>query len=532
MLPFFCIMKYFVLLLAICIFSCKPNADADNFLELSVNALLFPPEGGKERVIINSNLNWVISSPSVDWVTWEYIDDNSVQFNVNENCTDKKRVCNVEFKCDDKSCFLLIEQKAVDTLSFIGGDFYTFSSLKDTLHLEIKSNVSYKLKYLNGGNSWISLLKKDGMIVSSESGGKVSFQIENNQSSISRQAHIVVYNETRLLSDTVCVFQAGNKIEKTYEDGMYGLIKNSLVGNVDLVVLGDGFTKKDLNIGGVYEKSMYKAIDYFFSIEPYNSYRDYFNIYMVIAESAEEGVGEKKLLGGKNINNKFGTAFGDGTEIVCNNELIFEYARKVKEIPEDKPITVLVVLNSSKYAGTAYLYPEGNSIALCPMSTEEFPNDFEGIVHHEAGGHAFGFLLDEYVYNQRKMPDERKEMIREWQEMGYHMNLDFTDDLDKILWKDFIGINKYTPVGAYEGGYEYQYGVWRSEENSCMNNNIPYYNVQSRWAIVKRIMDLSDIEFSIQDFIKNDFPEYPTDSRALNTWENFVPLGTPVWGVK
>jgi hypothetical protein len=40
-------MKYFVLLLAICIFSCKPNADADNFLELSVNALLFPPEGGK-----------------------------------------------------------------------------------------------------------------------------------------------------------------------------------------------------------------------------------------------------------------------------------------------------------------------------------------------------------------------------------------------------------------------------------------------------------------------------------------------------
>lgn len=62
-----------------------------------------------------------------------------------------------------------------------------------------------------------------------------------------------------------------------------------------------------------------------------------------------------------------------------------------------------------------------------------------------------------------------------------------------------------------------------------MNNNIPYYNVQSRWSIVKRIMDLSEMEFSVQDFIKSDFPEYPTDSRTLDTWEDFVPLGTPVW---
>ena len=93
-------------------------------------------------------------------------------------------------------------------------------------------------------------------------------------------------------------------------------------------------------------------------------------------------------------------------------------------------------------------------------------------------------------------------------------------------------MDKYAPVGAYEGGYEYQYGVWRSEENSCMNNNIPYYNVQSRWNIVNRIMQLSDIEFSVQDFIENDHPIYPKGSRGLNTWEKFVPLGNPVWVVK
>ena len=49
---------------------------------------------------------------------------------------------------------------------------------------------------------------------------------------------------------------------------------------------------------------------------------------------------------------------------------------------------------------------------------------------------------------------------------------------------------------------------------------------------MNRIMQLSDIEFSVQDFIENDHPIYPKGSRGLNTWEKFVPLGNPVWVVK
>mgnify|MGYP000479557860 CR=1 FL=1 len=86
------------------------------------------------------------------------------------------------------------------------------------------------------------------------------------------------------------------------------------------------------------------------------------------------------------INNKFGTTFGDGTAITCNADLCFEYARKIKELPSDKPLTIIMSLNSTKYAGTTYLYANGNSIALCPMSEEASPNDFEGLIHHEAGG--------------------------------------------------------------------------------------------------------------------------------------------------
>ena len=125
------------------------------------------------------------------------------------------------------------------------------------------------------------------------------------------------------------------------------------------------------------------------------------------------------------------------------------------------------------------------------------------------------------------IPETRKQDIKTWQELGFQKNLDFTDNLSRILWKAFIGMEKYKNVNAYEGGSEYQYGVWRSEENSCMNNNVPYFNVQSRWIIVDRIMKISNQDFSIQDFIENDFPEYPSNLN-IRAAKEMIPLGTPI----
>ena len=477
-------------------------------------------------VNVSSNVDWdVLNRSSLpEWVLVNKIDDSRLHIEVKDNQTEKTRQCRVYFDVPKDSCFLDIVQESKKYLLFKGDKENLLKARKDSLIVNVKTNVLFNVRIVDG-NEWIS--SSLNLSVPFLFDKTFVFNVKNNTQKESRKAFIIISNDEYQLTDTLIVEQmAGTDV--VFFDGECKILNKSITGNTSLIVMGDGFTYEDIE-NSYYEECMNKAIEYFFSIEPYKSYQDYFNVYMVVAESEEEGVGEKNFFGGSTVNNKFGTAYGSGTEIICNDELIFEYARKVKELPEDKPITVLVVLNSNKYAGTAYLYANGNSIALCPMSTAEPPNDFEGIVHHEAGGHAFGFLLDEYVYNQSEMPEERKKEIQEWQKLGYQMNLDFTNDLSKIIWKDFVGIDKYAPVGAYEGGYEYQFGVWRSEENSCMNNNIPYYNVQSRWSIVKRIMDLSDVEFTVQDFIKNDNPVYPTDGRALSNRTNFIPLGNPVW---
>lgn len=351
-------------------------------------------------------------------------------------------------------------------------------------------------------------------------------QIAENRDEKERYAEVIIYNESHNLSDTLFVIQMG--AEERLFDGDYRQLQQASLGKANLVIMGDGFTS-DYLLESRYGEIMEQATEYFFSIEPFTSYRDYFNVYMVVAESEDEGIGEVGALGSSTIKNKFGTSFGQGTAITCDDDLVFEYARKIPTLSVDMPITVIVVLNSTKYAGTTYLYSNGNSIALCPMSMEESPNDFEGLIHHEAGGHGFGFLCDEYIYYPQTIPAAQVQDIKDWQKLGFQMNLDFTNDATSVLWKDFIGIEKYeSMVGIYEGGYEYQYGVWRAEENSCMNNNIPYFNVQSRWSIVRRIMELSDLDFNLSDFIENDNPIYPVEDVSTRGCTNFIPLASPI----
>lgn len=414
-------------------------------------------------------------------------------------------------------------------LSISGNSIYRIDYKSTILDVPVDCSINYIVLIPKYSQGWITLnstsfknhqnyYNKDRF---------VNLKIAENTSRESRTAQVVISNETYSLSDTLTVIQAGNpNPTEYYVDGSYIQIKQATKGDgVNLFLMGDGFTKEYLAVGGRYEEYMKQAADYFFSIEPYNSYQEYFNVYAIMAESEGEGI---KGENGNRVSTKFQCEYGSGTAITCNDDICFEYAQKVKEAGTE-PMTLIVVLNSEKYAGTTYLYSDGNSIALCPMSREARPNDFEGVVHHEAGGHGFGFLCDEYVYYQREMPESRKEDIRAWQALGFQMNLDFTDNLTEILWKDFIGIDKYKDVGAFEGGYEYRYGVWRPEENSCMNNNIPYFNVQSRRAIVQRIMNLGGEQFVLDNFIANDNVSLPEEDISRVAHQPISLLGTPVW---
>lgn len=99
--------------------------------------------------------------------------------------------------------------------------------------------------------------------------------------------------------------------------------------------------------------------------------------------------------------------------------------------------------------------------------------------------------------------------------------------MSQVPWSVFTGKEKYAYVGAYEGAYLYQSGVWRPEEISCMDINIPYYNAPSRWAIVDRIRRLAGEPCTFDDFMQSDHVT-PWPATKTKPQKSYPPLGKPV----
>ena len=145
-------------------------------------------------------------------------------------------------------------------------------------------------------------------------------------------------------------------------------------------------------------------------------------------------------------------------------------------------------------------------IAYC-SSGSNVQDAFGVLVRHEAGGHGFAFLGDEYsTGNGTPSKATIDEYNRLYSKYGWYSNLDFTNDPSKVKWNFFLTDERYKDqVGIFEGaGGPFSTGIFRPSEDSMMNHNVEYYNAPSRWAIYKRIMELSGEEASFEKFLEYD----------------------------
>lgn len=299
------------------------------------------------------------------------------------------------------------------------------------------------------------------------------------------------------------------------EDEVITLQKATRGNGVNLVFLGDGYNNKDI-ANGTYLKDMKQQMEYFFGVEPYTTYRDYFNVYTAIALSQESGVGTVNTL----CDNKFETTFTGGASLQCNSNDVFKYALRMPTVNSGNLNQTLIVLtpNTTDYGGVTSMWADGSAIAITPKSSDIYPYDSRGIVQHEAGGHGFGKLGDECVYLNSFIQNSASEAeFNAAKANGWYENLSLTNKMHEVPWAHLIFNNKYNDVvDIYEGGFMYARGVFRSELNSCMNNSVPYFNAISREAIVKRIKQYAGETYSFDEFVKNDNPNPGSRSTRYN----------------
>lgn len=304
------------------------------------------------------------------------------------------------------------------------------------------------------------------------------------------------------------------------EDEVITLQKATRGNGVNLVFLGDGYNNKDI-ANGTYLKDMKQQMEYFFGVEPYTTYRDYFNVYTAIALSQESGVGTVNTL----CYSKFETTFTGGASLQCNSNDVFKYALRMPTVNSGNLNQTLIVLtpNTTDYGGVTSMWADGSAIAITPKSSDYYPYDSRGIVQHEAGGHGFGKLGDEYIYHNAFISSckcfccPHEEEFNAAKANGWYENLSLTGKMHEVPWSHLIFNDKYSAVvDIYEGGFMHNRGVFRSELNSCMNNNIPYFSTISREAIVKRIKQYAGETYSFDEFVKNDNPNPGSRSTRYN----------------
>ena len=363
------------------------------------------------------------------------------------------------------------------------------------------------------GENWSIESKPDWVEVTPASGtGKADVTVKMNalaKGNANRSGEIVFLLDGKDYRSTMTVEQ----YDYQYGDGDMITLQEAGKGNgVNIVIMGDCFDAKDIS-EGKYLQAMQDAYSYFFDIEPYLTYKDYFNVYGVFGMSPDSGMGTVNTI----REARFGSQYTLNAGVSPDFETVFAGAC-VAPINDDVSTTLIIMIeNSSDYSGLCYMWADGSAVAVVPMSTDPAPYDFQGLVHHEAGGHGFGKLADEYIHHNAFIQSctcwccSHVSEVNTYKSYGFYDNISLSGDMQSVPWSHMIYDPQYSnTVDVYEGAFFHTRGVFRSEPRSCMHNNIPYYNAISREAMVKRIMKYAGEEYSFADFKANDKAALPS----------------------
>lgn len=297
-------------------------------------------------------------------------------------------------------------------------------------------------------------------------------------------------------------------------DGEVSILQKHTKGNgIKIVIMGDQFVDTDMVSGGLYETKAKETMEHYFSIEPFKSLRELFDVILIKTVSKNNQMSGETAFSTKFEFNQWGSvSYSDIDTQKCE-----KYLLRTLNINSLDNIQVIMLQNFYTESSFAILnFEDGFSIANCPLGVYDNDNPFIFLIHHEANGHGFGFLLDEYLTGaDLEITEEDKKSIDKDHEKGFSCNIDYISDSDEILWSKFIKDSRYDSerIGIYEGAGSSSKGIYRATETSVMNIGfLRQFNAPSREAIYKRAMKLAYGDSWTYDY--EEFVKFDTQGRA------------------
>jgi len=289
-----------------------------------------------------------------------------------------------------------------------------------------------------------------------------------------------------------------------YDDGEVIVVQKATKGpGLNTVIVGDGFTKEDLRKEGYYEQIARRHAEIFLRLPVYRDMKQYLNVYILVCESNERGMWHREdnsYTEEKRVDNKFHSHDGS-----YDYGLVKSTVQSMSQIGASAIERTGVIFIANGYlGGYAMGGGYGYGCACFPIATDgEDPSGYWTI--HEFGGHVLGGLPDQY--GSGGISQGVKDAIDREHAEGRSLASDYTNDPEKVIWKEFLKQDMYKGiVSIYPGGYNGTgESIYMPESKSCMREN-PYYcyDAPSRYQIWKRIKMIASEDYSLSAFFKYD----------------------------
>lgn len=405
------------------------------------------------------------------------------------SCSEDEKISRYEADLDRRP-----ESGIVDEMYYVEVEqpLYEVPQEGGSLEINFSTNIpENELTIFASGANWLV----QGISTKASSDYTLALEAMPNHSGRDRAARISFSREKfgkKEIMETVTVSQSGSETDTpdNSADGTVRILQEAEQGaGIPVVLIGDGFTDDNVD-DGTYDSVMDEALENLFSEPPVSNLREYFDVYAVTAVSRDDRFDGRSTAIGCVLEG------GNSTGISGNDEAVMEYISCIGDVPIEDVLAV-VILNTEAYAGTTYFGYSLNgemtefAIAYCPVIYGRGSEQFRQVLVHEAIGHGFAKLEDEYSY-EGTIPEAEKEQVQYLQSIGWAQNVDFTEDEASVLWSRFLADNdNYASegLGIFEGACTYSHGVYRPSEDSMMNSNTTGFNAPSRKSIYDTVME-------------------------------------------
>ncbi len=248
----------------------------------------------------------------------------------------------------------------------------------------------------------------------------------------------------------------------------------------NLVVLGDGYTAAEQP---KFQADVARHMNTLWSLEPFKSYRSYFNVYAVSIASPESGVDCDPGLDAPRRNTPLNMGFWGGCDAGSVQRLLTVDDAAAQRYADLVPGTtkanrqILALGNSTTYGGAGGTY-----------ATASGGNALSALISPHELGHSLGGLDDEYDYYARGVPGGAYEG-------GEPASIHHTTLTEQQMreqhakWYRWLGEPSESggTIGRYEGGLYTQTGVWRPSAHSMMKTLGYAYDQVGRERMTQRI---------------------------------------------